>query len=239
MSFDQKMRLLLDPNYQSNGSTSSSSSPTTSASHFQQNLVESSGSPSPSRQSVSGPLPDLLEMRPGNKDEHKMSAENKKEIDEARNIAQQAKQGSRKVELRRSNRVDKKNCEPVLRQVNNRVGVRRSDSLTKKEKTELNIKKREGGGEKENKVKKLREKFENSSGKEHEAGTRGSRIDVNKLRKKLSERNNRRIKRRHTVGGTKDFGVGGVTRRNSLPDPVQVTAALRLPLCSCSRLPNL
>eukprot|EP00088_Acartia_fossae_P039693 TRINITY_DN41313_c0_g1_i1.p1 TRINITY_DN41313_c0_g1~~TRINITY_DN41313_c0_g1_i1.p1 ORF type:complete len:123 (-),score=49.31 TRINITY_DN41313_c0_g1_i1:582-950(-) len=32
-----------------------------------------------------------------------------------------------------------------------------------------------------------------------------AKFDINKVRKKLSDSKNRRIKRRHTVGGTKDF----------------------------------
>lgn len=143
-----------------------------------------------------------------------MSPENKKELDEARNIAQQVRQSSsKKVELRRGGRVDK-HTEPVLRQVNCRKErVRRSDSLTKKEKTELNQIKKRDGGEKENKVAKLRDHFERGSG----VKAKSTKIDVNKLKKKLSERNNRRIKRRHTVGGTKDFGDGVVNgaRRNN------------------------
>merc|ERR1712173_432657 len=85
---------------------------------------------------------------------------NKKQLDEAKNILQQVKSGKR-VELRRSGRVDK-SLEPekrqwrrlrnegqqVLRQVNTKRQLNRSDSLTKQEKTELNL--RAKAGEKEN-----------------------------------------------------------------------------------------
>lgn len=279
VSFDQKMRLLLDPNYQSSSSSSSpvasrsiqqlvqlscssssspvagrsihqlvqqsssssgsspatgrslqqvassSSSPVAPASPVRHPLLPNSGtgspaSSSPSRQvlpdSFPHPLASLTVARNLSvaleSHQAKMSPENKKELDEARNIAQQVRQGSKKVELRRGGRVDK-HTEPVLRQVNCRKErVRRSDSLTKKEKTELNQLKKRDGGEKENKVTKLRDHFERGSG----AKAKSSKIDVNKLKKKLSERNNRRIRRRHTVGGTKDFGDGVVSgsRRN-------------------------
>merc|ERR1711874_183188 len=80
---------------------------------------------------------------------------NKKHLDEARNVLQQVKSGKR-VELRRSGRVDK-SLEPekrqgrrlrnegqqVLRQVNTKRQIKRSDSLTKQEKTELNLRSKE------------------------------------------------------------------------------------------------
>jgi len=96
----------------------------------------------------------------------------------------------------------------VLRQVNTKRQLNRSDSLTKQEKTELNL--RAKAGEKENTVASLREQFEVKTGKEgHQI--KSHRIDVTKLRKKLSDCNNRRIKRRHTVGGTKDFSENVVS----------------------------
>merc|ERR1712129_679509 len=61
-----------------------------------------------------------------------------------------------------------------------------------------------GAGEKENSVSSLREQFEGKTGREV-LQSKSHRIDVTKLRKKLSDCNNRRIKRRHTVGGTKDL----------------------------------
>merc|ERR1711862_554843 len=99
-------------------------------------------------------------------------------------------------ESRRSGRVDK-SLEPekrqgrrlrnegqqVLRQVNTKRQLNRSDSLTKQEKTELNL--RAKAGEKENTVASLREQFEVKSGKEgHQI--KSHTIDVTKLRKKLS-----------------------------------------------------
>merc|ERR1719228_2968940 len=137
-SFDQKMRLLLDPHYQSSSSVTSSNSE------------------------------DQIKVALGDKMEDTMADDvipansiNKKHLDEARNILQQVKSGKR-VELRRSGRVDK-SLEPekrqgrrlrnegqqVLRQVNTKRQIKRSDSLTKQEKTELNLRSKEG--EKENK----------------------------------------------------------------------------------------
>jgi len=197
-SFDQKMRLLLDPHYQSSGSVTSSSS------EGQMKAV------------VGDRLEDNMEaVAPyGNK------SLNKKQLDEARNILQQVKSAKR-VELRRSGRVDK-SLEPekrqgrrlrhegqqVLRQVNVKRQLNRSDSLTKQEKTELNL--RAKAGEKENTVAALRDQFEGKADKDGQS-LRSHRIDVTKLRKKLSDCNNRRIKRRHTVGGTKDFSENVVS----------------------------
>lgn len=196
-SFDQKMRLLLDPHYQSSSSVTSSNSE------------------------------DQIKVALGDKMEDTMADDvipansiNKKHLDEARNILQQVKSGKR-VELRRSGRVDK-SLEPekrqgrrlrnegqqVLRQVNTKRQIKRSDSLTKQEKTELNLRSKEG--EKENTVASLREQFECKTAKEGQQ-VKSHRIDVTKFRKKLSDCNNRRIKRRHTVGGTKDFSENVVS----------------------------
>merc|ERR1719499_366593 len=87
---------------------------------------------------------------------------NKKKIDEAKNVLQQAKVG-KKVELKRGARVDK-NIERkvrgpecgVLRQVNTKRQLDRSNSLTKQEKTELNLREQE----KENSVSALKDQFE-------------------------------------------------------------------------------
>jgi len=197
-SFDQKMRLLLDPHYQSSGSVTSSSS---------EGQVKAGVGASMDDNTEAGALY-------GNK------SLNKKQLDEARNILQQVKSAKR-VELRRSGRVDK-SLEPekrqgrrlrhegqqVLRQVNVKRQLNRSDSLTKKEKTEINL--RAKAGEKENTVASLRDQFEGKIDKEGQS-FKSHRIDVTKLRKKLSDCNNRRIKRRHTVGGTKDFSENVVS----------------------------
>ena len=90
----------------------------------------------------------------------------------------------------------------VLRQVNTKRQLNRSDSLTKHEKTEMNL--RAKAGEKYNTVALFREQFEGKH-------SRGYRMDVTKLRKKLSDCNNRRIKRRHTVGDTRDFSENVVS----------------------------
>merc|ERR1712029_757881 len=54
------------------------------------------------------------------------------------------------------------------------------------------------------------DQFEGKIDKEGQS-FKSHRIDVTKLRKKLSDCNNRRIKRRHTVGGTKDFSENVVS----------------------------
>jgi len=199
-SFDQKMRLLLDPHYQSSSSVTSSSS---------EGQGKFLGDQEDRLSDAISPVTRTM---------------NKKQLDEARNILQQAKSG-RRVELRRSGRVDKnleperrqerrlRNIEPVssghvLRQVNTKRQLNRSDSLTKKEKTEMNM--RAKAGEKENSVASLREQFEGKLGRESQQ-PKSQRIDVTRLRKKLSDCNNRRIKRRHTVGGTKDFSENVVS----------------------------
>lgn len=199
-SFDKKMRLLLDPHYQSSGSVTSSGS--------EGPITVVVGKVDDDITSITHPLAKTI---------------NKKQLDEARNILQQVRSG-RKVELRRSGRVDKSQ-EPekrqekrlksdpasgqyVLRQMENRKSLNRSDSLSKQEKTELNI--RAKAGEKENSVASLRDQFEKKILKDV-IQPKGHRIDVNKLRKKLSDCNNRRIKRRHTVGGTKDFSENVVS----------------------------
>ena len=156
----------------------------------------------------------------------------RKELDEARNLVQQAKQqqhqqqqqGTKKVELRRTGRVDKRynskgrldqqgDNSPtiVLKEVNNAErGVKRSDSLSKQEKTDLNMKAK--ACSKENSkmgVTALRDQFEQRALKEssqQQAGKATSnKPEVSKVKKKLAERSSRGLKRRHTVGGTKDF----------------------------------
>ena len=180
-SFDMKMRLLLDPNYQSSGVQSS------------ENLFD-------------------------DVDDNSFRGINKKQLDEAKNVLQQVRAG-RKVDLKRGVHVDKQRVREqhvmsavprdsgVLRPVNNKRPLDRSNSLTKQEKTELNLK----AQEKENLTSCVRDVRSNQR----------SRVDVTKLRKKLSECKNRRIQRRHTVGGTKDFSdnvVGLLVRGVSVWD---------------------
>ena len=165
----------------------------------------------------------------------------KKDVDDVRNELLRARVAARKVELRRSGRVETKRVvaerqtdldasrrpvgrqEPVLRQVNNRQPLKRSDSLTKREKTELNQRTKQV--EKENKVLRLKAQFEQGAGGSsrpssrplaavHSSGSSGN-FDINKVRKKLSDSRNRRIKRRHTVGGTKDFTETILSKLNS------------------------
>merc|ERR550532_2420353 len=194
-----KMRLLLDPHYQSGA-----------------NIAQ--GDNSISRESASTRLlAENINLEDVNNDVIAYSRMHKKKIDEAKNMLQQAKVG-KKVELRRGGRVDK-NVERkvrgpergVLRQVNTKRQLDRSNSLTKQEKTELNLR----AQEKENTVSFLKDQFERMSQDENKQPafhqqTR-SKTDMTKLRKKLSERKNRRIQRRHTVGGTKDFSESVVS----------------------------
>jgi len=105
----------------------------------------------------------------------------------------------------------------VLRQVNARKALKRADSLTKKEKTEINLKTKEV--EKENKVLKLRERFEPSANRAkpssaNQQSFQATAFDINKERKKLSDNRNKKIKRRHTVGGTKDFTENILSKMN-------------------------
>ena len=193
-SFDMKMRLLLDPHYQSGA-----------------NIAQ--GDNSISRESASTRLlAENINLEGVNNDVIAYSRIHKKKIDEAKNMLQQAKVG-KKVELKRGGRVDKNNERKsrgpeggVLRQVNTKRQLDRSNSLTKQEKTELNLR----AQEKENSVSFLKDQFEKMSQDENKQPALNqqqsrSKTDMTKLRKKLSECKNKRIQRRHTVGGTKDF----------------------------------
>ena len=193
-SFDQKMRFLLDPDYRG--------------------VVDERGPDSHQKSAASC----LFENS------------TKKELDDVKNALLRDK-ANKKVELKRVNRVDRNSepemrkglrHDPALRQVNSRRPLKRSDSLTKKEKTELNQKTKEV--EKENKVMKLKEHFEqggiNRPRANHLASaaipaSAAAKFDVNKVRKKLSDSRNRRIKRRHTVGGTKDFTENLMSKMNA------------------------
>merc|ERR1711983_451920 len=199
-SFDMKMRLLLDPHYQSGA-----------------NIAQ--GDISNSQESASTRLfAENINLEGVNNDVIACSRINKKKIDEAKNMLQQAKV-SKKVELKRGGRVDKNNERKSrgperggLRQVNSKRQLDRSNSLTKQEKTELNLR----AQEKENSVSFLKDQFEKMSqdenkqpGSNHQQSR--SKTDMTKLRKKLSECKNKRIQRRHTVGGTKDFSENVVS----------------------------
>jgi len=94
----------------------------------------------------------------------------------------------------------------LLRQVNTKRQLDRSNSLTKQEKTELNLR----AQEKENSVSFLKNQFEKMTQDENKQPASNhqqsrSKTDITKLRKKLSDCKNKRVQRRHTVGGTKDF----------------------------------
>ena len=184
-SFDMKMRLLLDPHYQS-GANIAGDSPAHNRMMLDTEMIQYSGI-------------------------------NKKKIDEAKNMIQQAK-SAKKVELKRSPRVDKTGGRSgrgpelgVLRQVNSRRQLGRSNSLTKQEKTQLNLKAK--AVEKENTVAFLKNQFEKLGHNSENISKQklDTMVSVTKLRKKLSECKNRRIQRRHTVGGTKDFSESVVS----------------------------
>ena len=188
-SFDLKMRLLLDPHYQSVNNVSG-------------NMMQG-------QSAETSVVNENINLEGVNNDLTAYKGMNKKKIDEAKNVLQQAKV-VKKVELKRGGRVDK-NIERkvrgpecgVLRQVNTKRQLDRSNSLTKQEKTELNLREQE----KENSVSALKDQFERMSQNENIQPSlqHRSKTDMTKLRKKLSECKNRRIQRRHTVGGTKDF----------------------------------
>jgi len=193
-SFDLKMRLLLDPHYQSVNNTNANQQGQSSEA---QELIEN------------------LSIEGVNNDVMAYKGMNKKKIDEAKNVLQQAKVG-KKVELKRGVRVDKnverkvrgQDC-GVLKQVNSKRLLDRSNSLTKQEKTELNLREQE----KENSVSALKDQFEKLIQNENIQPTnpQKTKTDITKLRKKLSECKNKRIQRRHTVGGTKDFSENVVS----------------------------
>ena len=157
-SFDMKMRLLLDPHYQS-GANIAGDSPAHNRMMVDSEMIQYSGI-------------------------------NKKKIDEAKNMIQQAK-SAKKVELKRSPRVDKNVGRSargpevgVLRQVNSRRQLGRSNSLTKQEKTQLNLKAK--AVEKENTVAFLKNQFEKLglSSENISKQTLDTMVSVTKLRKK-------------------------------------------------------
>ena len=128
---------------------------------------------------------------------------------------------NKKVELRRGAPVHRSHepetrrspCDRVLRPSNQAKPLKRSDSLSKKEKTEMNLSLQTKEVTKENTVLKLKEYFEEGPHTPITTRSRNSNaiisntLENNKFRKKLVDKRNNRIKRRHTVGGTKDFSV--------------------------------
>lgn len=235
-SFDKKLNLLLDPGSSSlhysglprdkesslHSHSRTGSTPNLSQVSRQQSLHSENGD-SPARDENSQVLDDdLIEQL------REFASGSKKELDDVRNSLLRTKKVKRagrvdknnEPEFRRTAKPGSSNTMPtsrsqlVLRQINNRKPIKRSDSLTKKEKTQLNLKTKEV--EKENKVMKLKEQFEAKSLMHAQAAAittlitqpvigGNNKLDVSKIRKKLSDSRNSRIKRRHTVGGTKDF----------------------------------
>merc|ERR1712192_22526 len=134
--------------------------------------------------------------------------------------------GVRKVELRRTGRVDKRynskgrldqgDNSPaiVLKEVNNAERV--VNSLSKQEKTDMNTRAKNGSKENSQKtgVTALRDQFEqralreSSSQQQQPSKNKPETMATSsssKMKKKLADRSSRGLKRRHTVGGTKDF----------------------------------
>lgn len=242
-SFDKKLKFLLDPGSVSDSSSlhcseyprddtstnSEANNSETSSQHQQQNCEDNENEDSDPVEEGNQVLDeDFMEQLV-------KSGGTKKDLDDVKNSLLRNKKvkrtgrvdKSQEPELRRtpkpgtsssssSNATPTSRSQLVLRQINNRKPLKRSDSLTKKEKTELNLKTKEV--EKENKVTKLKEQFEAKSLMHAQAAAaittlitqpviacNAKKLDVNKIRKKLSDSRNNRIKRRHTVGGTKDF----------------------------------
>merc|ERR1712029_248707 len=172
-SFDMKMRLLLDPHYQSGSIVDPQCRVTAAATRM---------------------FVDSINMEEVN-NAAAYSGINKKKIDEAKNVLQQVK-AAKKVELKRGGRVDK-NLERkvrgpecgVLKQVNTKRQLDRSNSLTKQEKTELNLR----AQEKESSVSALKDQFEKLGQNENiqPQQQRPIKSDITKLRKKLSECKNK------------------------------------------------
>ena len=179
-SFDQKMRILLDPEY-----------------HCED-------------QDNAG----LLEGK------NVFEGGTKRALDNVKNSLLRDKV-NKKVELRRGAPVHRSHepdsrrspCERVLRPSNKARPLKRSDSLSKKEKTEMNLSLQTMEVTKENTVMKLKEYFEEgphtpiTTRSRNSNATISNTLENNKYRKKLVDKRNNRIKRRHTVGGTKDFSV--------------------------------
>ena len=169
--FDEKLRLLLDPHYVSSPGGSPSSTVSKSSSTGQRKASDSAvmdlerKSNEERVRSVSlGPTQQkLLSKETTNNSKNPNSSPN------------------RKSDLKRGRFVDK-NKEPAIRP------VKRNDSLTKKEKQTVNIRKKKGGGIEE---------------KENMIGT-GDEAAKAKMMKTIANQKSK-IRRRHTVGGTKDF----------------------------------
>merc|ERR1712106_1191212 len=91
--------------------------------------------------------------------------------------------------------------------------VKRSDSLTKQEKTKLNLLKSRG---RENSVASLRERFEQQAMSRDQVTVtqKFNKVESNKINRKLNGSNKKRIKRRHTVGGTKDLSSNPPLKEN-------------------------
>jgi len=214
-SFDQKMRLLLDPDFQ-NSSLS------------QPSLLSPIGY---SRKTVNYQWNKESDLSSAQEESSKESKGGQEET------TKKSKEGSpRRVELRRVARVERhpgdrqrRPRQPFCTAVTSSsctavtsasqavlMSVNQEKTASSPEPNMAKVKEVKAQcieeAEKENKksVSSLRDHFEqraNTKGQVASVVSRATNIDVNRLRKKLSEVNKRRIKRRHTVGGTKDFSA--------------------------------
>jgi len=222
-TFDEKLRLLLDPHYQSTGGGDPvSSNPTTDP---PQPLVRNTPLKMDSNRQVAMPL---KQQRSRSLQQHQNQAELAKDCEVLTSSNNRLVGGRPAVELKRGRLVDKtkeKPVRPFLRGhsasnilINNTggqegglglsannsstpgfVNLRRNNSLSKEEKQELNIRKQQ-------------EQMSAADEKENEDNRNLLRMvvagtdpgSVAKYRKTMNNQK-RRIRRRHTVGGTKDF----------------------------------
>ena len=115
---------------------------------------------------------------------------------------------NRKTDLKR-NRGFEKSKEPL--------SLQRNNSLTKKEKQEINARKKEAAA------------TATSDGTPLSSGARAKQL-------KTLE-NNRRIKRRHTVGGTKDIPLWG--KENYDAEVVQISGSSKSKLCCRESSPEI
>merc|ERR1712038_106 len=257
-SFDEKLRLLLDPHYQSSNNAniqpgvptssivaqrskalSAHNTPIKTANHeaFQRiaspglgrrvsdsvsSIIKTFNNESPAMENVGNPprphrslslgvnnhspaLSNIVQSSQNSPTRNNiMTPLTAREQNEVMN--QEHQKVLRKSELKRGKLVDK-HKEPPLLNHNRNVNLKRNNSLTKDEKHQLNSsRKRNGDMNSEDKNKMNSEEKENM-GNEDElvmvVQDSSDPVGASKYRKTLA--NQRKIKRRHTVGGTKDF----------------------------------
>lgn len=186
-TFDEKLKLLLDPHYHAD-SSSVQSTPVKSKYRKTSEQIQQTndGETTPTSKTTT-------------------SDPKRRSISLGGSTLESAPGSAKKSELKRGRLVDK-NKEPTLRSSSN---LKRNDSLTKREKQFANVNLRRKKEEKENRNVRKSENRTSTiillHGDERlVGGHRPDPLATGKLQKTLT--NQRRIKRRHTVGGTKDFG---------------------------------